>query len=102
MNPDIRAWAGHGANRVLPSPSVAVLPQVTYVLYGTIVTQLGDVDDVIALGPGNSVPVSQYVETSFDYQYAWRGWIVLILFGFFVTCRVVATAGVIKLNYQTR
>ncbi len=72
------------------------------VLYGTIVTQLGDVDDVIALGPGNSVPVSQYVETSFDYQYAWRGWVVLILFGFFLTFRLAATTGVSKLNFQTR
>ncbi|KAG2454171.1 hypothetical protein HYH02_001206 [Chlamydomonas schloesseri] len=75
----------------------------TWTIYGTAVTQLGDLTDTfIQLPGGETTSVANYIKGAFSYDYDMRGWIVLIMIGFIVACRVAAYYGLIRLNFQKR
>lgn len=79
------------------------LNPATYVLYGTITTQLGDLwDEYVEVEVGKSVPVAQYVSDTYGYDYDFRGWLVLILFGFIIAFRLLSYLALAKFNFQQR
>jgi len=46
--------------------------------------------------------VATYIKSQFGFEYALRGWIVLILLGFVVVFRICAIVGVTKLTFVKR
>ncbi|KAG2441719.1 hypothetical protein HXX76_003334 [Chlamydomonas incerta] len=75
----------------------------TYTIYGVVVTQLGDLyDEYIQVGPGVVMSIPQFIDETFDYKYSFRGWLVLILFGFVLGFRMIACLGLSFLNFQKR
>lgn len=48
------------------------------------------------------VPVRQFVEDYFGFQYSMRGWAVLILVGFVLVFRMACIVALRKLNFQKR
>ncbi|KAG2492020.1 hypothetical protein HYH03_009749 [Edaphochlamys debaryana] len=74
----------------------------TWIIYGCVTTQLGDVTNEFITVGSDTMSVASYVETTFGYEYSMRGWIVLILLAFVVTFRVVSYIGLTKLNFQHR
>ncbi|EFJ39478.1 hypothetical protein VOLCADRAFT_100922 [Volvox carteri f. nagariensis] len=76
---------------------------ITYIIYGCIITQLGDVwDEQVELGEGLAMPVAAFVKENFDYDYGMRGWMVLILVGFVALLRIASYFGIIRLNFVNR
>lgn len=65
-----------------------------YSLQGIVLSQLGDVDDVVALPDGGAVPVQVALEAVFGYRYSFLGYNALIMIGF---CVVFAFTGLISL-----
>eukprot|EP00198_Chlamydomonas_reinhardtii_P008553 XP_001697890.1 ABC transporter [Chlamydomonas reinhardtii] len=75
----------------------------TYTIYGVVATQLGDLyDEYIQVGPGVVMSIPQFIDETFDYKYSFRGWLVLILFGFVLGFRMIACLGLSFLNFQKR
>jgi len=74
----------------------------TYVLYGTITTQLGDLHDVILKDVPGGISVAAYLEDTYSYKYSFRGWLVLIMAGFVIFFRMVACVGLSKINFAKR
>ncbi|KAG2451837.1 hypothetical protein HYH02_003613 [Chlamydomonas schloesseri] len=75
----------------------------TYTIYGVVATQLGDLyDTYIQVGPGVVMSIPQFIDETFNYQYSFRGWLVLILFGFVLGFRMIACLGLSFLNFQKR
>ena len=73
-----------------------------YSLQGIVLSQLGDVDDLVALPDGGSVSVKQALALTFGYHYDFLGYNVLIMIGF---CLVFIVSGLIclqKLKFQTK
>ncbi|GFR42268.1 hypothetical protein Agub_g3165 [Astrephomene gubernaculifera] len=76
---------------------------ITYVIYGCVTTQMGDLTDTsIAVTGGSTVTVAQYLEDTFSYKYSMRGWLVLILVAFIAAVRAMAYLGLTRLNFQRR
>jgi hypothetical protein len=74
----------------------------TYVLYGTIVTQLGDLHDaMVQVGPA-LVSIPDFLEQVYSYKYSFRVPLVFILLGFIIFFRVVACLGLSFINFQKR
>ncbi|GLC46814.1 hypothetical protein PLESTM_001929100 [Pleodorina starrii] len=75
----------------------------TYSIYGCIVTQLGDVThENILVGDNKYMSVAEFVETTFNYHYDMRGWLVLIMIGFIALFRSFSYIGLSYLNFQVR
>lgn len=58
----------------------------TYIMYGITASQFGDNDTKINAF-GKAVPVKEYIEDLFGYEYSFRWWCVAILLLFIVVFR---------------
>ncbi|PNW84179.1 hypothetical protein CHLRE_04g224500v5 [Chlamydomonas reinhardtii] len=59
----------------------------TWILYGLGVSQLGNDTDLIEYG-GVEMPINEFLQVRFGYQYYMRWWIVLILLAYILVLRV--------------
>ena len=73
-----------------------------YSLQGIVLSQLGDVEDQVALPDGTTVSVRDALAAVFGYHYSFLGYNVLIMIGF---CAAFAIAGLVclqTLNLKSR
>lgn len=73
-----------------------------YSLQGIVLSQLGDVEDLVALPDGGAVSVEEALALTFGYHYDFLGYNVLIMIAF---CLAFIMSGLIclhKLNFQSR
>jgi len=75
---------------------------VTYVMYGCIVTQLGDVETRISDDFPQQRTVKQYLEDQYWYYYDMRGPLVGILLGFITFVRLLSALSLYSLNWSKR
>lgn len=75
---------------------------LSYTLYALAVSQLGDSDEPITLAIGGSVPLSQFLEDSFGFEYSFRWWCVLILLAFVLFFRLGSVVALLRLNFSSR
>ena len=76
---------------------------VYWTVYGTTVTQLGDLDqEELLLNDGTSTTISSYLRDSYDFKYGLRGWIIFILFGYAAVFMGSTVCAICKLNWQRR
>jgi ABC-type multidrug transport system permease subunit len=79
------------------------LNPIYWSLYGIIVSQLGDVQEVLSLGAGmGSAPVGEYLNASFGYKHSFIGWVALILVGYGLAFAVIAVIALQFLKFQKR
>lgn len=79
------------------------LNPIYWSLYGIIVSQLGDVSELVDLGPGiTPVPVSQYLEDQFGYKHNFIGYVALIMIGYGLAFAVIGVFALQFLKYQKR
>jgi hypothetical protein len=74
----------------------------TWMLYGLAASQLGNLGVDVVLVDGTTQPVRQYLIDTYDYDYDFRWYCLLILAGFFVFCRVTSTLALRYLNFLKR
>lgn len=53
-------------------------------------------------GAGQSMSVADFVSTTFNYKYEWRGYMALVLFGLVLLFRMGACVGLARLNFNKR
>lgn len=75
---------------------------MTWTTYGLVVSQLGDVEDMIPQPDGSQISIADYVSTELGFQHYYVGWCVLIAVGFCLVFRVVVALSLQYLNFQTR
>ncbi|KAG2491996.1 hypothetical protein HYH03_009726 [Edaphochlamys debaryana] len=73
-----------------------------WTIYGLVTTQMGDVTNEFITVGNNTMSVASYINETFGYEYDFRGWAVLILFGFLVLFRLISYASLNALNFQRR
>eukprot|EP00891_Asterochloris_glomerata_P005114 jgi/Astpho2/5114/Aster-06326 len=76
---------------------------LSWTLYGIIVTQLGDQENLISTGVGQPVmTIKQYLNQNYDYQLSFIGPIVGIMFGFIIFFAGLAIVCLKFVNFQKR
>jgi len=78
------------------------LNPLSYMLYGIITSQLGDVTYLITLTPGQTTTVQQYLKDMLGFESSFVGWCVLIMFGFILAFWVAIITALRKFNFQKR
>ncbi|KAG2494736.1 hypothetical protein HYH03_007248, partial [Edaphochlamys debaryana] len=73
-----------------------------WIIQGVTVTQLGDLNNSYVMTQTGPVTVPDFLDSYFAYDYALRGWIILILIGFMLTFCAATFFGVMRLNFQMR
>ena len=73
-----------------------------YSLEGIVLSQLGDVDTLVALPDGGSISVKEALAVTFGYHYSFLGYIVLIMIGFSLCFAVTGLICLHKLKFQSR
>ncbi len=71
-------------------------------LYGLAASQLGNLGVDVIKADGSRLPVREYLIETYDYDYNFRWYCLLILAGFFVFCRVTSTLALRYLNFLKR
>eukprot|EP00891_Asterochloris_glomerata_P006227 jgi/Astpho2/6227/Aster-03635 len=95
---------------IMPAPQIGwwwrwalYVSPVYWTVYGTTVTQLGDLDqEELLLNDGTSTTISSYLRDSYDFKYGLRGWIIFILFGYAAVFMGSTVCAICKLNWQRR
>lgn len=70
-----------------------------YSLQGIVLSQLGDVEDAVALPDGTSVSVRDALAAVFGYHYSFLGYIVLIMIGFSAVFAFAAIVCLHRMNF---
>ena len=73
------AWTAHALQTVVETPllwlmqtACRYLNPVSWGLYGIIVTQMGDLNESLALTDGTSTTVKDYLYDTYHYEYSFR------------------------------
>uniref|UniRef100_A0A383WGZ5 ABC transporter domain-containing protein n=1 Tax=Tetradesmus obliquus TaxID=3088 RepID=A0A383WGZ5_TETOB len=78
------------------------LNPLSYMLYGIITSQLGDVTSTITVAPGETSTVQELLRTMLGFQASFVGWCALIMAGF-ILAFVAAIIGALRFfNFQRR
>lgn len=80
-------------NRIAPT---------SWVIYGLVVAQLGGDNDAIVDSFGLLLPVPQFLETAFGYQFHFRWYCILIVGGFALAFMLLSAFALLKINYNIR
>ncbi|GFR39612.1 hypothetical protein Agub_g74 [Astrephomene gubernaculifera] len=75
---------------------------MTFIIYGCVTTQLGDITDGFISVGDSTTTIAQYINDTFSYEYDMRGYIVLILLGFIAAFRGLSYLGYTRMNFQRR
>jgi hypothetical protein len=74
-----------------------------YTIYGTIVSQFGDMDDVYAVSQsGTRSSVKELIRTAYGYKHSFLLFIALMAFMFPFLFAIMFVFAMKKLNYQQR
>ena len=73
-----------------------------YSLQGIVLSQLGDVDDLVALPDGGYVSVRDALTQVFGYQYSFLGFNILIMIAFSLIFIVSGLIALHKLRFENR
>ena len=73
-----------------------------YSLEGIVLSQLGDIDALVALPDGGSVSVKEALAVTFGYHYSFLGYVVLIMIGFSLCFAVTGLICLHKFKFQSR
>eukprot|EP00877_Chromochloris_zofingiensis_P000595 jgi/Chrzof1/10536/Cz05g02120.t1 len=78
------------------------LNPLSYMLYGIITSQLGDVTSLMEVQPGLSVTVQQFLSDSLGFESSFVGWCVLIMVGFIGAFWAIVYLALKRFNFQKR
>lgn len=71
-------------------------------LYGLVVSNVGDYDNVVRMANGQEQTMKAFLKDTFDYEHDMIGYVVLIMFAFVALFWCLGAYAFQKLNFQKR
>lgn len=75
---------------------------ISWTLYGIIIFQLGDFQNIISTPTGDTYTLQEYLSVTLDYSWHFRGQVVAILIAFMIAFMLFAIIGLRFINFQKR
>ncbi|KAE8656943.1 Pleiotropic drug resistance protein 3 [Hibiscus syriacus] len=92
---------------IIPRPSMPVwwrwyywICPVSWTLYGLVVSQFGDINEVLEDGDGQTV--KEYIRSYFGFRHDFLGVVAVVILGFDVLFGAIFTAAIKMFNFQRR